>query len=181
MRGNQPLMWSLLMPGLAACGGTTQQAPTPTSFEVTMSEDEAESPWAACLKRVTGSGDLESDVSKLGRACGARAGQRPIGPARQGQQAGPGAVDRYTFHAQAGSCVRAYVVGDAAIKELSVELVDEMGDVVATSDPLGGVAAAPHRAPLCLKDEGVYTVEVAITQGAGSYALQVWTHAEAGR
>lgn len=182
MRGSRPLSWGVLVAGLTAwaCGGAKQSSrePSPTPFELTIHDDqEAETPWEACLGRAVASGDPVSDVEKLGRTCGTPTGQRPMGPARKGRQSAAGAVDRYTFHVdQAGSCVRAYAVGDQGVKVLTVEITNEAGTVMATSKPGGGVAAAPHRAPLCLDDAGVYTVEVAVAEGAGDYALQVWNH-----
>ena len=164
---------------LTACGGSSQPSPKPppSPTPALLMDAEPETPWSACLGRITPSGDPAATVEKLGRICGSASGQRALSPVREGQQTEAASADRFTFRAdRAGSCFRVYAIGGEGVMDLGVEVEDPSGRVVATDDAAGPLAAAPYREPLCVESPGVYTVEVTVTRGGGKYALQVWTH-----
>lgn len=164
---------------LAACSGSSQPGPktAPSPTPALMMDADPETPWSACLGRITPSGDLAESVEKIGRFCGSASGQRALSPVREGKQAEAAAADRFTFRAdRPGSCFRVYAIGGEGVTDLGVEVEDPSGQVVATDEAAGPLAAAPHREPLCVEATGVYTIEVLVTRGGGKYALQVWTH-----
>jgi hypothetical protein len=137
--------------------------------------EELGTPWSKCYESFAASGDLATDMVAMGRACGAKNGQKPLTTVRTGQQSEHDAVDRFTFTAGGASkCYRVFAVGERGVRDLDVQVVGPDGELLASDASMDPNPVVPPREPLCLKQSGIYVVEVSVQRGAGRYAVQVW-------
>ena len=163
--------------GLLGCG----PKPEPTSPQPAHStlpgevSEEPSTPWSKCYESFASSGDPETDISALGRACGVANQQKPITAARMGQQSEHDAVDRFTFTAGGpGKCYRVLAVGESAVRDLDVQVFGPDGELIAADTSKNPYPVVPSHEPLCLAQPGIYGVEVSVHRGEGRYAVQVW-------
>jgi hypothetical protein len=94
-----------------------------------------------------------------------------------GEQSESDAVDRYTFASDgSGKCYRVFAVADSTVRDLDVQVLGPDGSRLAADISHDAVPVVPPQGPLCLKQRGVYTVEVSVYKGSGHYALQIWSN-----
>jgi hypothetical protein len=130
--------------------------------------------WADCYRRFQPSEDPFADLDRLGEACAAPAGLRPVGAAHQGAEQGAGdPPERFSFRVHRG-CYRAFAVGGAGVEDLDVAFYDQAGHLAAGDVSRDRWPVVPPRGPLCVEGNGVYTVSVAVARGRGDYLLQIW-------
>jgi hypothetical protein len=165
--------------GAAACHAPPPVSPAPRGEDKAVEDDEdrAATPWSKCYESFTPSGDPVDDVRRIGLLCGPSNGQKPLSEIRSAPQSENEAVDRYTFTAGGeGKCYRVFGVGDTGVRDLDLQVVGPGGELVAADVAKDAWPVLPPRGPLCLKDRGVYTLEVSVYRGSGKYAVQVWTN-----
>jgi hypothetical protein len=130
--------------------------------------------WADCYRRFSPGDDAAADLGRLGEACSAPAGLRPLGDAYQGAPQGAGdPPERLAFRMRPG-CYRAFAVGGAGVDDLDLAFYDPEGRLAAGDVSRDRWPVVPPRGPLCIDKAGVYTVVVAVARGQGDYLLQVW-------
>lgn len=114
-------------------------------------------------------GHARRDLASLVRGCGPGL---PITPAEE--RPAQTAPQRFAFEvAGEGRCYRVLAAGDAGVTTMAVRVRDPRGlNLVETTTPRS-FAVVPERALLCLKEPGLYYVDVAVLSGAGGYAVQV--------
>jgi len=152
--------------GLGGCLPASPEVPPPLAH--------TGNAWADCYGRFQPGDDPADDLARLGAACAAPAGLRPVGPVHAGaaQDAGD-PPERLSFRVRRG-CYRAFAVGGAGVGDLDVAVYDPEGRLVAGDVSRDRWPVVPPRGPLCVEGGGVYTVAVAVARGRGDYLLQVW-------
>jgi len=131
--------------------------------------------WARCYSEFSPSGDAPADLERLTAACGPPNGLNAVTPVRIGAlQAEDGASERFTFRARSGRCYRFFSVGTADVGDLDLAVLDPAGQLLAADVSDDRFPVVPPRGPLCVEDDGLYTVEVAVVRGSGRFVLQVW-------
>lgn len=128
--------------------------------------------WVACYGRFRPTSTPERDVLRLGLLCGPANGMKQLGPVLQGE-ATEGGVE-HAFEAKAGECFRLFAVADAGVSSLAVELRDPKGLPLAADHDADRWPVVNPDGPICVMDDGRYTVRVRARRGAGQYALTVW-------
>jgi hypothetical protein len=179
---------------LAACGPTTpptspegphdsRQLVTESSEqerpyseeEKTQSHGKLGGIWVNCYRSFQPDADATAALGHLTSVCGKPTGLGPVTPVRAGEpQAQQDPVERFTFHAKSGRCYRIFTVGAPQVGDLDVAVLDPSGRLAASDVSRDRWPVVPARGPICADREGVYTLEVAVAQGSGSYVLQVW-------
>ena len=130
--------------------------------------------WADCYRRFQPSDDPAADLDRLGAACAAPGGLRPLGEPQAGAaQAAGDPPERFSFRVRRG-CYRAFAVGGAGVTDLDLVFYDPHGRLAAGDVSRDRWPVVPPRGPLCVEEEGVYTVSVAVARGRGEYVLQIW-------
>jgi hypothetical protein len=115
-----------------------------------------------------------ADLAALGEACAAPAGLRPLGAPHEGADQGAGdPPERLAFRAHRG-CYRAFAVGGSGVGDLDVAFYDPDGRIAAGDVSRDRWPVVPPRGPLCVVEDGIYTVAVSVARGRGSYLMQVW-------
>jgi hypothetical protein len=156
---------------LVVCAGCLPEPETPAEPAPLTRTGNA---WADCYRRFQPGEDPGADLARLGEACAAPAGLRPLGLPHQGALQGSGdAPERLSFRAQRG-CYRAFAVGGAGVGDLDVAVYDASGRLATGDVSRDRWPVVPPRGPLCVEDEGVYTVAVSVARGRGDYVLQIW-------
>jgi hypothetical protein len=130
--------------------------------------------WADCYRRFQPGDDAATDLARLGQACAAPAGLRPVGLPHEGAEQGAGdPPERLVFRARRG-CYRAFAVGGPGVADLDLAFYDPEGRLAAGDVSRDRWPVVPPRGPLCVESDGVYTVAVAVARGRGDYLLQIW-------
>jgi hypothetical protein len=130
--------------------------------------------WVQCYRLFQPRGDAAADLERLTNQCGKPTGLAPVTPVRAGDPQSPqDPVQRFVFRARAGRCYRVFAMGAPDVADLDVAVLDARGTLAAADLSHDRWPVVPARGPLCFEHEGVYTIEVAVVQGSGSYVLQV--------
>lgn len=172
----------LVLLGLAGCLPAPEgelRADTPPS---SLAPEERAAPlgrtgnvWGDCYRRFQPGGDPAADLARLAEACARPAGLRPVTPLHEGAaQTEDGAPERFVFRAHRGRCYRAFAVGAPGVEDLDVAVYNAGGHLTAGDVSRDRWPVVPPRGPLCLEQDEVLTVAVAVTRGSGSYVLQIW-------
>jgi hypothetical protein len=113
------------------------------------------------------------DVMHLGLMCGPSNGMRQV-VASGAARIESGAAREHRFEAEAGDCYRVFGVGEPAVEDLDIEVLDAAGKQLAvdTSDDRWPIVKPDG--PFCVFADGQYRVVVKAQRGAGSYALEIW-------
>lgn len=131
--------------------------------------------WVRCYRDFSPGDDAPADLQRLTAACGPPTGLTAVTPVHVGEpQSEDGVAERLQFRARGGSCYRFFSVGTSDVGDLDVAVRDPDGQVLAADVSGDRFPVVPPRGPLCVEEEGVYTVEVAVTRGSGRFVLQVW-------
>lgn len=131
--------------------------------------------WIDCYRRFEPGPDPIADVERLGAACAAPAGMRPMGPIHDGaEQSASDQPERMSFRARAGRCYRAFAVGAPGVEDLDVAIYDPEGKLMAADVSKDRYPIVPPRGPACAERDGVYTIAIAVAQGSGPWVMQVW-------
>ncbi len=146
-----------------------------TDEEKAQSRGKLGGPWVSCYATFQPTGDARADLGRLAAGCGRPTGLAPITPVRTGEAQGrEDPVERFTFQARGGRCYRFFAVASAEVGDLDVAVLGPDGRLAANDVSRDKWPVVPARGPLCVDDDGVYTIEVAVAEGTGSYALEVW-------
>jgi hypothetical protein len=130
--------------------------------------------WVSCWSAFQPESDPAASVERLAGACAKATSMKEIVPVRIGDQEGDSdPVERVTFHVGANRCWRVYGVGGPEVADLDVTVIDESGKVAASDSGPSRAVVIPARGPLCVERPGTYTLEIAVVQGRGKYAVQV--------
>lgn len=169
-----------LLPWLSAClaifltGCVSQPAEAPP-VERSQPKGRPGPGWARCYSEFSPSDDAPADLERLTAACGPPNGLSAVTPVRIGAlQAEDGASERFTFRARGGRCYRFFSVGSAEVGDLDLAVLDPAGQLLAADVSDDRFPVVPPSGPLCVEDDGLYTVEVAVVRGSGRFVLQVW-------
>lgn len=131
--------------------------------------------WVQCYRAFQPAGDASNELAHLAAMCGKSTGLRPLTPPRTGEtQSESDPTDRFVFRVRPGHCYRVFAVGSPEVVDLDVAILDAKGHLVAADLSHDKFPVVPPRGPLCFDQAGVYSIEAAVTQGAGTYALQIW-------
>jgi hypothetical protein len=143
--------------------------------EKAQSKGKLGGPWVSCYRTFEPRSDqAAADLERLTSACGRPTGLAPLAPPREGEPQGQDdPVERFTFQTRAGRCYRIFAVGAPSVTDLDVAVLDPEGRLAAADLSGDRFPVVPPRGPLCAEREGVYTVEVSVAQGSGTYAIQV--------
>jgi hypothetical protein len=128
--------------------------------------------WVTCYGRFRPTSTPERDVLRLGLLCGPANGMKQLGPVLQGDATDGGA--EHVFDAKAGECFRLFAVGDAGVANLGLELRDPKGMPIGADHGDDRWPVVNSDGPVCVMDDGRYTVRVRARKGAGRYALTIW-------
>ncbi|MEP7121991.1 MAG: hypothetical protein ABJE95_13815 [Byssovorax sp.] len=140
--------------------------------------DRTGNPWADCYRAFQPVDDAAVDLEHLTHACGAALKLAPLTPIHAGSQREQGKSERLAVSMRRGRCYRAFAVGQRDIVDLDLAIFDPSGGLVAADLSHDRWSVAPPRGPLCPARSGRYVLDVAVTEGAGEYLVQVWGTAE---
>jgi hypothetical protein len=132
------------------------------------------SPWADCYRAFQPVDDATVDLEHLTRLCGAALKLAPLTPVHAGSQSQQGKAERLVVSMRRGRCYRAFAVGQRGVVDLDLAIFDPAGGLVAADLSHDRWSVAPPRGPLCPARSGRYMLDVAVTEGAGEYLVQVW-------
>ena len=130
--------------------------------------------WDDCYRAFQPTEDATVDLQHLTLACGAKLGLAPLTPVHVGSQRQQQRSERLLVSMRRGLCYRAFAVGQRGIVDLDLAIFDPQGGLVAADLSRDRWSVAPPRGPLCPARSGRYALEVAVTEGAGDYLVQVW-------
>jgi hypothetical protein len=156
-----------------ACAAPSHPTSAPSSSTSSGDLSEART-WSDCYRGFVPNGIPRSDLKRLTYACGSLGGMRPLTPIALVYQRAQDPSHHYALDVPAGGgCYRVYAAGDRNVADLDLLISDTRGPITgdATRDAW---PILPPQGPLCIDAAGRYLLEVAVTQGAGYYALQVW-------
>lgn len=136
--------------------------------------DRTGSPWADCYRAFQPVDDATVDLEHLTRLCGAALKLAPLTPVHVGSQREQGESERLLVSMRRGRCYRAFAVGQRGVVDLDLAIFDPAGGLVAADLSHDRWSVAPPRGPLCPVRSGRYRLDVAVTEGAGEYLVQVW-------
>lgn len=129
----------------------------------------------SCYEAFQPSASPVADLARLTSSCGSPAGLTPVTPVQIGKaQTQEEPAESFLFRGRAGRCYRLFAVGAPEVADLDVVVRDAEGQLTTGDVSEDRWPVVPPRGPLCLEREGVYTVEVSVSRGRGSYVLQVW-------
>ena len=138
--------------------------------------------WADCYRRFQPGDDPAADLQRLGAACAAPAGMRAVTPVHTGAaQAASDPPERFAFRVRSGRCYRAFAVGAPGVEDLDIVVYGPGGGLATADVSRDRWPVVPPRGPACAEEDGVFTVEIAVTRGSGEYVLQVWGTSGDGR
>lgn len=130
--------------------------------------------WDDCYRGFEPTGDATVDLDHLTRDCGAKLGLAPLTPVHVGSQRQQQRSERLLVSMRRGLCYRAFAVGQRGIVDLDLAIFDPQGGLVAADLSRDRWSLAPPRGQLCPARSGRYALEIAVTEGAGDYLVQVW-------
>ena len=130
--------------------------------------------WDDCCRTFQPTGDATVDLEHLTLACGARLGLVPLTPVHVGSQRQQQRSERLLVSMRRGLCYRAFAVGQRGIVDLDLAIFDPQGGLVAADLSRDRWSLAPPRGQLCPTRSGRYALDIAVTEGAGDYLVQVW-------
>lgn len=141
--------------------------------------DRTGNPWADCYRAFQPVDDASVDLEHLTRLCGAALKLAPLTPVHAGSQREQGRSERLLVSMRRGRCYRAFAVGQRGVVDLDLAIFEPGGGLVAADLSRDRWSVAPPRGPFCPARSGRYVVDIAVTEGAGEYLVQVWGTAEA--
>ena len=136
--------------------------------------------WDDCYRDFQPTDDATVDLEHLTLACGARLGLAPLTPVHVGSQRQQQRSERLLVSMRRGLCYRAFAVGQRGIVDLDLAIFDPQGGLVAADLSRDRWSLAPPRGQLCPTRSGRYALDIAVTEGAGDYLVQVWGTAPEG-
>lgn len=129
----------------------------------------------ACASSFEPGAEPAADLVRLTSACAASAGLVAVTPVKVGAAQGELAeVDRLSFRGRAGRCYRVFAVGDPTVGDLDIAVVDEEGALAAADLSGDRFPVAPPTGFLCLRSDQLFTIQIGVMAGSGSYLAQVW-------
>lgn len=140
--------------------------------------DRTGNPWADCYRAFQPVDDATVDLEHLTRLCGAALKLAPLTPVHAGSQREQGRSERLMVSMRRGRCYRAFAVGQRGVVDLDLAIFEPGGGLVAADLSRDRWSVAPPRGPLCPARSGRYALDIAVTEGAGEYLVQVWGTAE---
>ena len=140
--------------------------------------DRTGNPWADCYRAFQPVDDATVDLEHLTRLCGAALKLAPLTPVHAGSQREQGKSERLLVSMRRGRCYRAFAVGQRGVVDLDLAIFEPGGGLVAADLSRDRWSVAPPRGPFCPARSGRYALDVAVTEGAGEYLVQVWGTAE---
>ena len=141
--------------------------------------DRTGNPWADCYRAFQPVDDATVDLEHLTRLCGAALKLAPLTPVHAGSQREQGQSERLLVSMRRGRCYRAFAVGQRGVVDLDLAIFEPGGGLVAADLSRDRWSVAPPRGPFCPARSGRYALDIAVTEGAGEYLVQVWGTAEA--
>lgn len=119
--------------------------------------------------------DMGVEVAKMARSCAAVTKMHPLGETFKGSQSASAAPQAFAFKAKAKHCYRAYGAAAATIKDLDLVIKDSGGAIAgedSTDDPTPVVL---EDGVVCFQEDDDAKVVASVGDGAGTYAVQVWS------
>jgi hypothetical protein len=117
--------------------------------------------------------DTASDLVRLTAACGA--GLEAVTTVKIGsEQAEAQDAERFSFRGRAGRCYRVFAVGSPDVRDLDIAVVDAEGRLAAADLSDDRFPIAPPAGVLCLDRDQLFTIQIGVMAGSGSYLVQVW-------
>lgn len=168
-----------------SAGVSVESAPSPASAAEPAGEPGEEpaarpfalrtgDPWADCYRTFRPTGDAAVDLEHLTQACGAKLKLAPLTPVHAGSQRQQERSERLRVSLRRGRCYRAFAVGQRGIVDLDLAIFDPDGGLVAADLSHDPWSVAPPRGPFCPARSGRYALDIAVSEGAGEYLVQVW-------
>jgi hypothetical protein len=130
--------------------------------------------WDDCYRAFQPTDDATVDLEHLTQACGARLGLTPLTPVHIGSQRQQQRSERLLVSMRRGLCYRAFAVGQRGIVDLDLAIFDPDGGLIAADLSHDRWSVVPPRGRLCPARSGRYALDIAVTEGAGDYLVQVW-------
>ena len=119
--------------------------------------------------------DIGVEVAKMAQGCAAVTKMHPLGDTFRGTQSAASAPQAFPFKAKAKHCYRAYGAAVATIKDLDLVIKDSTGAIAgedSTDDPTPVVL---EDGVVCFTEDDDASVITSVGDGAGAYAVQVWS------
>jgi hypothetical protein len=149
--------------------GELDEAPARRSLAV-----RTGNPWADCYRAFQPVDDAAVDLEHLTRLCGAALKLAPLTPVHVGSQREQGKSERLLVSMRRGRCYRAFAVGQRGVVDLDLAIFEPGGGLVAADLSHDRWSVAPPRGPFCPARSGRYALDIAVTEGAGEYLVQLW-------
>ncbi len=130
--------------------------------------------WDDCYRAFQPTDDATVNLERLTQACAAKLGLTPLTPVHVGSQRQQQRSERLLVSMRRGLCYRAFAVGQRGIVDLDLAIFDPQGGLVAADLSRDRWSLAPPRGQLCPTRSGRYALDIAVTEGAGDYLVQVW-------
>lgn len=163
------LLVLLAATALSGCAHTEGDAPSETPSAEPPPYDPS------CAESFQPSVETASDLVRLTSACAAPAGLEAVTPVKVGSKQGQGAeTERFSFRGRAGRCYRVFAVGGPDVKDLDIAVIDDEGRLAAADLSNDRFPIAPPSGFLCLGSDQLFTIQIGVMAGSGSYLVQVW-------
>jgi hypothetical protein len=160
-----------------ACAARTARAPQ--AIEVDRSEANSAPPTCAsaaqCYDGFSPSGDALGDVATLGRRCGLACGMTGASRTYEAAGAEDEAPRVFAIELDAATCYRVVAVGGVGVRVLRAAIADTDGRVVVIDNSRDRAPMLGPRDPFCPSAGGRFRLVVAVENGAGDYALRIWS------
>lgn len=138
---------------------------------------EVTSGWKTCFREFAGALQKANAstlpyterLSLLGRHCGTNLGMLPMTNVMTGTQYQQDGVNVYQLHLDANTCYSILAAGDEGVRNLDMAL-RRNGRNVAKDTAQDNYPSVGY----CATETGAYQILIAVQQGRGHYAVQVW-------
>jgi len=145
----------------------------PAEGDARIESPSAEPNAASCSASFEPGFDPVSDLARLTAACAADL--EAVTPVKVGDEQGESAdAERFSFRGRAGRCYRVFAVGSPEVRDLDIAVVDAEGRLAAADLSGDRFPIAPPTGYLCLKSDQLFTIQIGVMGGSGSYLVQVW-------
>ena len=137
---------------------------------------DEESP-VPCYGAFRPSADPASDLTLLTAVCASPLGLSAATPVHVGEpQTADTPEERLTFLGRAGRCYRVFAVGEPTVTDLDIALIDATGHIAAADASSDRWPIVPIQGSLCLHEDQMFTIHVAVVEGSGRYLMQLWSN-----
>jgi hypothetical protein len=188
MRARNLFLSALVLSALA-CGGSKPSVTDPSLVDkpaIPKGPDKPESEkvtWKKdgspknCHSGNKGDGDLVAAVTKMASDCVDKSKMKQVGTPTTGEGSSSTGqmVHTIPLKAQANHCYRVFGLAQSSVKDFDIAVMDSAGKAAGEDGTDGNDAVVLEEGNICFNADDDVSVNVAVADGAGKYAVEIWS------